>query len=228
MYRHQWYDKGGKVEWLPGKVVCVGRNYAAHARELNNPVPTEPILFMKPATAMVPMAEPFAIPADRGLVHFETEMALLIGKTLTDAAEEECLEAIAGVGLGFDITLRELQDGLKAKGQPWEVAKAFDGSCPLSAFAPVASSQQDWADVQLQMTCNDEIRQDGNSGDMITPVAQLLAYTSKIFTLQPGDVVMTGTPAGVGPLQPGDKLQAQLSVAGEVMISVETKVSSGV
>jgi 2-keto-4-pentenoate hydratase/2-oxohepta-3-ene-1,7-dioic acid hydratase in catechol pathway len=227
MYRHQWYDKGGKVEWLPGKVVCVGRNYAAHARELNNPVPTEPILFMKPATAMVSMAEPFVIPADRGVVHFETEMALLIGKTLTAANEEECLKAITGVGLGFDITLRELQDGLKAKGQPWEVAKAFDGSCPLSGFVPVVSPL-DWANVQLQMTCNDEVRQNGNSSDMITPVTQLLAYTSQIFTLQPGDVVMTGTPAGVGPLQAGDKLQAQLSVAGEVMISVETEVSSDV
>jgi 2-keto-4-pentenoate hydratase/2-oxohepta-3-ene-1,7-dioic acid hydratase in catechol pathway len=223
MYRHQWNDKGSKVELLPGKVVCVGRNYAAHARELNNPVPTEPILFMKPATAMVSMAKPFAIPADRGSVHFETEMALLIGKTLTAANEEECLEAIAGVGLGFDITLRELQDGLKAKGQPWEVAKAFDGSCPLSSFVPVVSPL-DWANVQLQMTCNDEVRQDGNSADMITPVAQLLAYTSQIFTLQPGDVVMTGTPAGVGPLQSGDKLQAQLSVAGEVLIKVETQV----
>lgn len=226
MYRHQWYDKSSTVEWLPGKVVCVGRNYAAHARELNNPVPTEPILFMKPATAMVSMAEPFTIPSNRGVVHFETEMALLIGKTLTAANEEECLEAIAGVGLGFDLTLRELQDGLKAKGHPWEVAKAFDGGCPLSGFVPVTESLA-WDNVQLQMNCNGESRQDGNSADMITPVAQLLAYTSQIFTLQAGDVIMTGTPAGVGPLQAGDQLQARLSISGQELVAIETAVVTG-
>ncbi len=226
MYIHQWYGKSGTVEWQPGKVVCVGRNYAAHARELNNPVPTEPILFMKPATAMVLMTKPFTIPADRGTVHFETEMSLLIGETLTAASEEECLAAIAGIGLGFDITLRELQDGLKAKGQPWEVAKAFDGSCPLSGFVPVTESLA-WDNVQLQMSCNGESRQDGNSADMITPVAQLLAYTSQIFTLQPGDVVMTGTPAGVGPLQAGDQLQARLSIAGQELVAIDTTVYAG-
>jgi 2-keto-4-pentenoate hydratase/2-oxohepta-3-ene-1,7-dioic acid hydratase in catechol pathway len=222
MYRHQWQD-GSAVEWTPGKVVCVGRNYADHARELNNPVPTEPILFIKPNTAMVAAEAPFAIPADRGVVHFETEMALLIGKTLCGAEEEECLAAIAGVGLGFDITLRELQDKLKAKAHPWEVAKAFDGSCPLSAFTPVVESL-DWANMDIQMSCNGQLRQEGNSEAMITPVARLLAYTSRIFTLQPGDVVMTGTPAGVGPLQAGDKLQASLSFKGQTQVSLQTCV----
>lgn len=222
MYRHQWQD-GSAVEWTPGKVVCVGRNYADHARELNNPVPTEPILFIKPSTAMVAAEVPFAIPADRGVVHFETEMALLIGKTLCGADEAECLTAIAGVGLGFDITLRELQDKLKAKAHPWEVAKAFDGSCPLSAFTPVVESL-DWANMDIQMSCNGQLRQEGNSEAMITPVARLLAYTSRIFTLQPGDVVMTGTPAGVGPLQAGDKLQASLSFKGQTQVSLQTCV----
>ncbi|BFM18507.1 fumarylacetoacetate hydrolase family protein [Maricurvus nonylphenolicus] len=222
MYQHQWQD-GSSVDWVPGKVVCVGRNYADHARELNNPVPTEPILFIKPATAMVAAAEPFSIPADRGVVHFETEMALLIGKTLSDADEDESLAAIAGVGLGFDITLRELQDKLKAKSHPWEVAKAFDGSCPLSAFAPV-SEPLDWANIAIQMSCNGQLRQDGNSEAMITPVARLLAYTSRIFTLQPGDVVMTGTPAGVGPLQAGDKLQATLSCQGQTLVELASSV----
>jgi 2-keto-4-pentenoate hydratase/2-oxohepta-3-ene-1,7-dioic acid hydratase in catechol pathway len=201
----------------------VGRNYADHARELNNPVPTEPILFIKPSTAMVAAEAPFAIPADWGVVHFETEMALLIGKTLCGADEAECLAAIAGVGLGFDITLRELQDKLKAKAHPWEVAKAFDGSCPLSAFTPVVGSL-DWANMDIQMSCNGQLRQEGNSEAMITPVARLLAYTSRIFTLQPGDVVMTGTPAGVGPLQAGDKLQASLSFKGQTQVSLQTCV----
>jgi len=191
-----------------GKVVCVGRNYAAHAKELNNPVPTEPLLFMKPATAIVPMAGGFSIPANRGVCHFETEMSLLIGERLTDASETDSVAAIVGVGLGFDLTLRSLQDELKAKGQPWDKAKGFDGSCPLSDF--VSPGDLDWAQARLQMRRNGELQQQGCSADMITPVSQLLSYISQFFTLMPGDVVLTGTPAGVGPLVVGDKLEAQL------------------
>lgn len=231
MYQHHWLD-GSAVTWPAGKVVCVGRNYAAHARELNNSVPTEPILFLKPATAMATTAEPLPIPANKGAVHFETEMALLIGKPLTCASESEALAAIAGVGIGFDLTLRELQDQLKAKGYPWETAKAFDNSCPLSAFVPVASDQTnstptpDWANVDITMYCNAELRQQGNSRDMLTPVAQLLTHISTIFTLLPGDVIMTGTPAGVGPLHSGDQLTAQLSCQGQELINITAVVAS--
>jgi len=201
-----------------GKVVCVGRNYAAHAKELNNPVPTEPLLFMKPATAIVPMAGGFSIPVDRGVCHFETEMSLLIGKRLSGASEADSLAAVVGVGLGFDLTLRSLQDELKAKGQPWDKAKGFDGSCPLSDF--VSPGDLDWTQAQLQMQRNGELQQQGNSADMITPVAQLLRYISQFFTLMPGDVVLTGTPAGVGPLTSGDELEAQL----DDCVSVKTHV----
>lgn len=217
-YQHRFMTPEGSLisvadalgEPLPvGKVVCVGRNYAEHARELNNAVPAEPMLFMKPATALVPLEEPFAIPRQQGACHIETEMALLIGRPLTQADESQVLAAIAGVGIGFDLTLRDVQDTLKQQGHPWEKAKAFDGSCPLSAFVPPQGC--DWADVSLQLVRNGSLQQDGNSRDMITPVATLLAFISQSFTLLPGDVVLTGTPAGVGPLQEGDRLEARLA-----------------
>ncbi len=167
-----------------------------------------PLLFLKPATAIVPMAGGFSIPAHRGVCHFETEMSLLIGERLTDASQAESLVAVVGVGLGFDLTLRSLQDELIAKGQPWEKAKGFDGSCPLSDF--VSPSGLDWTQARLQMHRNGELQQQGSSADMITPVAALLSYISETFTLMPGDVVLTGTPAGVGPLTSGDQLKAEL------------------
>lgn len=216
-YQHKL---NGEISSLPvGKVVCIGRNYADHARELNNPIPTEPLLFMKPNTALVAMAPSFSIPADRGSCHIETEMALLIGERLTQAQPSEALSAIAGVGIGFDLTLRDLQTQLKDKGQPWEKAKGFDGSCPLSGF--VSPGDINWADVQLRLSRNGELQQNGNSANMLNPVAQLLAAITEHFTLLPGDVVLTGTPAGVGPLSAGDTLSAQL---GE-MLSVESRVS---
>lgn len=207
-YQHRNAD-GSKLDLPLGKVVCIGRNYADHARELNNPIPKEPILFIKPATSVVPMEQPFTVPTDRGAVHFETEMAILVGETLKNADESRVMHAIAGIGLGLDLTLREVQDQLKQKGQPWEKSKCFDGACPLSAFLSPASVN-DLANVQIRLTVNGETRQDGNSAQMLTPVLKLLAYASHWFTLEPGDVVLTGTPAGVGPVQPGDQLRVEL------------------
>lgn len=217
-YQHRHAD--GTPCTLPtGKIVCVGRNYAEHAKELNNPVPAEPILFIKPSTAAAPMSEPVRVPQGRGACHFETEMAVLIGRPLKNASEADAKAAIAGLGLGLDLTLREVQDGLKAKGLPWEKAKAFDGACPLSAFVPpgrVANLQ----DVRIRLVVNGDTRQDGNTADMLTPVLPLLVYMSTYFTLEPGDVVMTGTPKGVGPLVAGDVLRVSL---GDDLLVVETK-----
>lgn len=207
-YQHRAAD--GRALALPlGKVVCIGRNYAEHALELNNPIPAEPILFIKPASAVVPMEQPFAIPADRGAVHFETELAVLIGERLCQADEQQAMHAIAGIGLGLDLTLREVQDQLKQKGQPWEKSKCFDGACPLSVFLSPASVN-DLTDVQIRLSVNDQVRQDGNTAQMLTPVLKLLAYASQWFTLEPGDVVLTGTPAGVGAVHPGDRLRVEL------------------
>jgi 2-keto-4-pentenoate hydratase/2-oxohepta-3-ene-1,7-dioic acid hydratase in catechol pathway len=218
-YQHRQADTG-LIELPTGKVVCVGRNYAEHARELNNPVPTEPILFIKPAGSLVPLEEPFDIPAGLGAVHFETELAVLIGESLKNADEQRARRAIAGIGVGLDLTLREVQDQLKQKGHPWEKSKAFDGACPLSVFLSPASVG-DLSDVQIRLTVNGEVRQDGNSAQMLTPVLKLLSYISHWFTLQPGDVVLTGTPAGVGPVQPGDQLRVELVD----LLRVDTRVN---
>ena len=208
-YQHQYVD-GTRIHFPVGKLVCVGRNYAEHAKELNNPVPSEPLLFIKPASAAVPLQGGFAIPQERGAVHYETEIAVLIGKPLSRKPnDEEVRDALSGVGVALDLTLRDVQNKLKEKGHPWEVAKAFDGACPLSPFVP-ADAVADLADIGVRLTLNGEVRQDGNSRDMLTPILELIRYISGHFSLQPGDVVLTGTPAGVGPLAQGDQLSVEL------------------
>jgi 2-keto-4-pentenoate hydratase/2-oxohepta-3-ene-1,7-dioic acid hydratase in catechol pathway len=202
----------------PGKIVCVGRNYVDHAKELNNPIPSQPLLFIKPMTALTSMLEPILIPEKLGACDHEIEMAILIGKPLTRASTAQAKVAIAGVGLALDLTLRDLQQQLKQKGQPWERAKAFDRSCPLSAF--VATKDVDLQSLDLSLHCNGKLKQLGNTRDMLFPVMSLLEAISRCFTLLPGDVVLTGTPAGVGPLQSGDQLKACLAD----LIEVETSV----
>jgi len=208
-YQHRFTD-GTAADLPSGKVVCVGRNYAEHARELNNPIPAEPLLFIKPTTAVVPLADPIVLLPHRGPVHFETEIALLIGSTLSGViSEAQARAAIVGVGLALDLTLRELQDQLKINGHPWERAKAFDGACPLSLFVPSASVPE-LDNIGLQLQINGETRQQGNSAQMITPILTLLCQIATVFTLLPGDVVITGTPAGVGVLHAEDSLRLQI------------------
>ncbi|WP_420589666.1 fumarylacetoacetate hydrolase family protein [Bacterioplanoides sp.] len=202
-----------------GKVVCVGRNYAEHAKELNNPIPSQPILFMKPASSVVDMAQALNIPADQGSVHHELEIALLIGETLSKADEQQAEKSIQAVGLALDLTLRDVQAQLKDKGHPWERAKAFDGACPVSEFVS-ADQISDWKNIPLQLIRNGKLQQDGNSRDMLFPILPLLAHISQSFTLNPGDIVLTGTPAGVGPLESGDQLTARLADVIEVTTSV--------
>jgi 2-keto-4-pentenoate hydratase/2-oxohepta-3-ene-1,7-dioic acid hydratase in catechol pathway len=200
----------GKTLDLPvGKVVCVGRNYAEHAKELNNPVPTSPILFIKPSTAVVRLEGGFEIPKGQGECHHELEMSVLIGKPLKNADVETVKAAILGYGIGLDLTLRDLQNRLKEKSHPWEVAKAFDGASPLTAFVAAEKiSDPERADIALSV--NGNARQKGNTRDMITPVFALIAFMSRHFTLLPGDVIMTGTPAGVAALRAGDQVQVTL------------------
>ncbi|MFC6633422.1 fumarylacetoacetate hydrolase family protein [Microbulbifer taiwanensis] len=220
MYRHQ-YTCGTGTNLNLGKIVCVGRNYADHAAELNNPVPENPLLFIKPATAAVPMAEPVHLPAGRGGCHFEGELALLIGAPLTGANAAEVPAAIAGLGLALDLTLRELQSQLKKDGHPWEIAKGFDGACPLSPFVKLDWAP-DWDGLTYSLWLNGELRQRGKTAHMLTPILDLVAYISGHFTLQPGDVVLTGTPAGVGELLHGDHIAMQLE---DDWLRVETSVA---
>ena len=209
-YQHQYLD-GTRIHFPVGKVVCVGRNYAEHAKELNNPVPTEPLLFIKPGSCVVALDDSFSIPNDeRGAVHYEAEIAVLIGKPLSRKPNaEEVLDAISGFAPALDLTLRELQDKLKAKAYPGEVAKSFDGACVLAPFVP-GDAVEDLADLGIRLSLNGELRQDGNSRDMLNPILPLIQHICGHFSLQAGDVILTGTPVGVGPLTAGDTLELEL------------------
>ncbi|WP_346796313.1 fumarylacetoacetate hydrolase family protein [Halomonas sp. Bachu 37] len=213
------FADGSEFPQALGKIVCVGRNYADHAKELNNPVPTEPLLFIKPATSAVDLAEPLSPPFSRGEVHYEIELALLIGETLTHASHDEAESAIVGIGLALDLTLRDVQTRLKEKGHPWEVAKAFDGACPLSSFLPLPHVPN-WNALMFTLEINGEKRQHGEGADMLFPVPTLVAEMSRHFTLQPGDVILTGTPAGVGELPRGAALRMTLTGGLEVNTNV--------
>jgi 2-keto-4-pentenoate hydratase/2-oxohepta-3-ene-1,7-dioic acid hydratase in catechol pathway len=208
-----------------GKVVCVGRNYAAHAKELNNPIPDTPILFIKPASSVVPFGPDFTIPKDQGSVHHELEIAILIGKPLSHASTQQVAESIAGFGLGLDLTLRDVQDKLKEKGHPWERAKSFDGACPLTRFVSLSSSCKiDQQPFGLTLKKNGQLQQQGSSADMLFPILPLIAHISEHFNLQPGDVILTGTPAGVGPLEAADSLSVMLSREQRVLLTQESVV----
>ncbi len=200
-----------------GKIVCLARNYAEHAKELGNETPAAPVLFMKPASSVIGDGEAVRIPAYSQECHYEVELAVLIGKKAQNVTAEQALEHVAGYGVGIDMTLRDVQNGLKAKGLPWEIAKGFDTSCPLSDFVP-AASVPDPHNLRLKLAVNGEARQDGCSSDMIHRVPQIIAHISTIFTLEPGDIILTGTPAGVGKVCAGDVMTAEISSVGRLTI----------
>jgi len=191
------------------KVVCVGRNYVAHAKELNNPVPSQPLLFIKPNTSLVRLQSEIKIPVGGSDCHHELELSILIGDRLKDATPQQCINGIAGVGLALDLTLRELQSQLKKSGKPWEKAKGFDGACPVSGFLPFDQGL-DLSSLEFAMKKNGKLVQQGYSNNMIFPVDVLLSDISNHFTLLPGDIVLTGTPEGVGELNAGDELKLSL------------------
>ncbi|GAA6136029.1 fumarylacetoacetate hydrolase family protein [Oceaniserpentilla sp. 4NH20-0058] len=192
-----------------GKVVCVGRNYAEHAKELGNEVPDAPILFIKPATAVVSLEHGFAIPQHKGNVHHEAEIALLISQDASQILAENAWSHVSHVSVALDLTLRDVQSKLKEKSHPWEIAKAFDGACPLGKWVH-KDAISDLNNIAIELYKNGEQKQKGDSTQMITPIPELIAYMSNIFTLKAGDVILTGTPAGVGPLENGDGLLAKL------------------
>ncbi len=213
------FTDGQEFPHALGKVICVGRNYAEHAKELDNPVPSEPLLFIKPATSVGDLTKPLAPPFSRGDVHYEVELALLVGETLTHATQDEAERAIAGIGLAMDLTLRDVQTKLKEKGHPWEIAKAFDGACPLSPFLPL-SRVPNWNALTFTLEIDGEERQHGEGADMIFAIPTLVAEMSRHFTLEPGDVILTGTPAGVGELPRGAALRLTLTGGLEISTNV--------
>lgn len=209
-YQHQYID-GTHIHFPLGKVVCIGRNYSEHAKELNNPVPTEPLLFIKPGSCVVPLDASFKIPTDRGGVHYEAEIAVLLGKSLsTQPSVEEVLDAISGFAPALDLTLRDVQTRLRDKGLPWEIAKSFDGAAVIAPFVS-AGTFEDLTNIPIRLTINGEVRQDGNSSQMLNPIIPMIQYMAACFSLHAGDVILTGTPAGVGPLNVGDQLVLELS-----------------
>ncbi len=193
---------------VPQRIFCIGRNYAEHAKEMGNALPAGPVIFMKPATSLVSVGEPLKLPKDQGSVHHEMELVVLIGKQGADIPAEEALSYVAGVTLGIDLTLRDVQSRLKNAGQPWELSKSFDGSAVIGKFK-AWPTQSDIQNIDMRCTVNGVVRQQGNTRDMLFPVANIIAFLSRHWRLLPGDIIYTGTPAGVGPLVTGDCIEIE-------------------
>jgi 2-keto-4-pentenoate hydratase/2-oxohepta-3-ene-1,7-dioic acid hydratase in catechol pathway len=201
------------------KIICVGRNYVEHANELNNAVPTSPLIFMKPQTAIVQGGKPFYHPEFSKDVHYEGELVLKICKNGKHIEEKFASKYYDQITFGLDFTARDLQDELKKKGHPWELAKGFDGSAVLGDFIPMSEINSEHVDFQTVI--NGELRQNGTSKDMIFNFDFLVSYVSKFFTLKTGDLIFTGTPAGVGTIHIGDKIEG--SIGGKVLLTCEVK-----
>lgn len=187
----------------PGKVIGVGRNYREHARELGNEVPASPLVFLKPATSVIASGAPIVVPAGYGRVDYEGEIGVVIGRTLSRATAEECAQGVRGVVAVNDVSARDLQ-----KSEPqWVRAKGTDTFCPVG---PERRGPVDLRDLTVITRVNGEERQRGHTGEMIFPIAEVLAWVSQAVTLEPGDVVATGTPAGVAPLKDGDVVEVEV------------------
>ncbi len=202
------------------KIIAIGRNYAAHIEELKNEKPTEPVVFAKPETAILRQNAPFYLPDFSKDVHHEVEIVLRIGKTGKFVEPAFAHKYIDAIGLGVDFTARDLQEQLKKKGLPWEIAKAFDGSAPVSDFVPV-SDFPDLNNLNFSLLVNEELRQKGNTNMMIFSFADIISYVSRFFTLKTGDLIFTGTPQGVAAVKAGDRLKGFLEE--KLMFDFEVK-----
>jgi len=203
-----------------GKIVCLGRNYSEHIRELGNEVPDQAVLFIKPASSLVRNGGRVVIPSISHDCHHEVELAVLIGRRGRALSEEEALDYVAGYGVAIDMTLRDVQNELKAKGLPWELAKGFDTACPLSDFVP-AGRIADPHDLKISLRVNGEIRQDSSTACMMRRIPAIIREVSAIFTLDEGDIILTGTPAGVGPVKRGDRMIAEIENIGRLEVGVQ-------
>ena len=188
------------------KIICIGRNYIDHAKELNNPVPDKPVFFLKPDSALVIQNRPFFYPDFSSEIHHEIEIVLKINRLGRSVAEEFANRYYKEIGLGVDFTARDLQDECKKKGLPWEIAKGFDYSAPISKFIPI-DQFEDIQNLDFRLDINGQTVQNGNTRDMIFSFDKIIAYVSKFMTLKTGDLIYTGTPSGVGPVRIGDRLE---------------------
>lgn len=192
-----------------GAIYCVGRNYSAHAHELNNPIPDEPVIFTKTAASLAPFEGDIHVPKQWGRCDYETELVVQLGRTIYQADEHQSLDSISHLGLALDLTLRDKQSVLKEKGLPWTLAKNFTNACVLSTFQPVQEGQQ-VDSLQFALDINNHRQQTADTRHMLFPVGVLLSFISQTIPLCAGDIVLTGTPSGVGELHHGDELIAYL------------------
>ena len=201
--------KNSTEEITVGKVVCVGRNYSEHAKELGNEIPDKPVLFLKPSSALIYSGGEIIHPVFGNELHHEVELVLLIGETISKANKTQAEKGIIGYGVGLDMTLRDVQDVLKKKGHPWTLAKCFDTSAVVSDFI-LKKDHQLKPDEKLELKVNGEVTQSDTLESMIFNPAEIVEYISSIMTLEKGDLIFTGTPAGVSKVSRGDKLEAKL------------------
>ena len=202
------------------KIICIGRNYLAHIKELDNDLPAEPMFFMKPETALLPAGESFPYPDFSKEVHYETELVLRICKSGNNIPESQASEYYDAITVGIDFTARDLQSRCKAKGLPWEIAKAFDYSAPMGCFKKISELKHP-EDIAFGMKLNGEWAQQGHSRDMIFSFDRIISHVSRFVTLQEGDCIFTGTPQGVGEVHIGDVLE--LFLEGEFMFCFNVK-----
>lgn len=200
------------------KIVCIGRNYRAHTREMGHAVPSEPVFFLKPSTAMVFPGKPLVLPAHLGRIDHEVELVVMIDGHGRDIPVSMAPGFISSYTLGLDLTARDVQEELKSKGLPWEKAKAFDGSAVMGEVDLPMAASTDLQGFTIQLRRNGRVVQQGFTGDMLFPVARLIAEVSKYISWEPGDLLFTGTPAGVGPIAPGDRLEGYLN--GDRLLNV--------
>lgn len=191
------------------KIICIGRNYSEHNKEMNSVEPEKPIFFLKPDTALLRNNQPFFLPFFSNEIHHEVEMVIRINRLGRNIAEKFAHRYYSEIGLGIDFTARDLQRECKEKGLPWEIAKAFDGAAPISQFVSIEGL--DVNNLNLRLERNGHTVQEGNTSQMIFNVNQLISYVSQFFTLKIGDLIFTGTPAGVGPVSIGDRLKAYMN-----------------
>lgn len=201
------------------KILCIGRNYAKHAEEMQSDVPDEPMVFLKPPSALVEDGASVVIPPQSENVHHEVELVAVIGQRGKDIDPVEAMDYVAAYAIGLDMTARDIQQRAKDKRHPWSVAKGFDTFAPLGPLVP-AADVPDPEQLDIRLTVNGETRQNGNTRDMIFAVADLVTYCSQIFTLEPGDLIYTGTPDGVGPVQAGDRLDATVTGCPPLRVDV--------
>ncbi len=205
----------------PQKILCMGRNYQAHAQELGNPVPKEPIFFSKSPSAILAHEEKIRLPKNVGRVDFEGELAFVIGKPAAHISEKYAFDFIAGFSLLNDVTARDLQKQDIKEGRPWFRSKSFDTFCPFGPYLVPKDAIKNHRDLQLQVRLNGEIKQQAAISQMVFDLREIVAYFSRHCTLQPGDVIATGTPSGVGALNPGDIVECEISELGTLRNSAE-------